>query len=131
MDSELQEIIQRSSYTVADGRFVYVKALAVQSIAKHFMVARDSDEVTVVTKEENLPELDIIERNKDDYALIALNLSVPFYSVGLLATVSSAIADAGMNILIISTYSKDYVMVREDVLAATKEVLLSLGFQQR
>ena len=130
MSSELQEIIKRSSFTVVDGQFVYVKVATISSISNHLMVAQDNDEITVVTREENLRELNILERNKDEYALVALNVSVPFYSVGLLATVSSAIANAGMNILIISTYSKDYIMVRVDNLFAAKEVLLSLGFQQ-
>ena len=131
MMSELQEIIKLSSFTVVDGQFVYVKVATVPNISNHLMVAQDNDEITVVTREENLRELNIIERNKDEYALIALNVSVPFYSVGFLATVSSAIANAGMDILIISTYSKDYILIRADELYAAKEILLSLGFKQK
>lgn len=72
----------------------------------------------------------MIERNKDDYALIALNVSTPFYSVGFLATVSTAIAEHGMNILIISTFSKDYIMVREDKLDEARQVLIQMGFKE-
>lgn len=97
----------------------------------HFMVSEDKDEITVVTTENRLGELDLIERNKDNYKLITLNVSIPFYSVGFLATVSSAIAKGGMNILIISTYSKDYIMIKEDRLEKAKEVLLSLGFKEK
>ena len=94
------------------------------------MVTRDRDEITVVTREENMDSLDLIKQNKDFYVLIALNVSIPFYSVGFLATVSTAIASAGMNILIVSTYSKDYIMVRYDSCEKAQEVLLGLGFSE-
>ena len=110
--------------------YVYAKVKSIPEGKNHFMVSQDSDEITVVTREENLKDLDLIERNKDNYSLIALNVSVPFYAVGFLATVSGAIAKAEMNILIISTYSKDYIMVRKDKLEQAKQVLLSLGFKE-
>ncbi len=109
---------------------MYAQVLNAPSVDKHFMVSKDADEVTVVTKEENLPELDIKERNKDFYRLIALNVSIPFYSVGFLATISQAIAEQGMNILIVSTYSKDYIMVKDDKLEKAKSVLMGLGFKE-
>ena len=59
-----------------------------------------------------------------------MKVSLPFYAVGFLSTISSAIAEKGMNILIASTYSKDYIMVREEHLSKAKEVLLSLGFKR-
>ncbi|MBI2600463.1 ACT domain-containing protein [Candidatus Daviesbacteria bacterium] len=129
MNDELKNIIKQSSFETEDGVYVYTQVKSVPETEKHFMVSQDKDEITVVTKEENLSSLDLIERNKDNYKLIALNVSVPFYSVGFLATVSSAIAKAGMNILIISTYSKDYILVKEDKLRKVKEALLALGFK--
>lgn len=130
MDDELNKIIEQSSFEVQEGRYIYTKARSIPKSKNHFMVSQDQDEITVVTRKENLQDLDLIERNKDNYSLIALNVSVPFYSVGFLATVSGAIAKAGMNILIVSTYSKDYIMVKEDKLEQTRQVLLSLGFKE-
>ena len=130
MNDEIQKIIKKSTFRVEEGRFVYAQVLNAPSVDKHFMVSKDADEVTVVTKEENLPELDIKERNKDFYRLIALNVSIPFYSVGFLATISQAIAEQGMNILIVSTYSKDYIMVKDDKLEKAKSVLMGLGFKE-
>lgn len=130
MNDELKKIIEQSSFEIQDGIYIYAKVSSKPS-TDHFMISQDKDEITVVTTEDKLGELDLIERNKDNYKLIALNVSVPFYSVGFLATVSSAIAKGGMNILIISTYSKDYIMVKEDRLEEAKEVLLSLGFTER
>ena len=130
MNDELKKVIEQSSFEVQEGRYIYTKVKSVLNLEKHFMVTTDEDEITVVTRKENLNDLDLIERNKDNYNLIALNVSIPFYSVGFLASVSSAIAKEGMNILIVSTYSKDYIMVREDKLDQAKQVLLSLGFKE-
>ncbi len=130
MNSEIEKIIKESTFKIEEGRFVYAKVSRAPSIENHFMVSRDVDEITVVTKEENLLELNLKERNKDFYRLISLNVSIPFYSVGFLATVSQAIAKEGMNILIVSTYSKDYIMIKDDRLEDAKLILLKLGFKE-
>lgn len=130
MNSDLEKINKASMFKVEEGTYVYAKVSEASDQEQHFMVSRDADEITVVTKEENLAELDILERNKDSYCLIALNVSVPFYSVGFLATVSQAIADKGMNILIVSTYSKDYILMKDEKIEKAKTVLLALCFQE-
>jgi hypothetical protein len=130
MNDELKTIISQSNFEIIPGSFIYTKVGTIPS-GTHFLISQDEDEITVVTKQEELQNLDLIERNKDNYTLIALNVSVPFYSVGFLALVSSAIADAGMNILIVSTYSKDYIMVREDKSDEGQAVLLKLGFNKK
>lgn len=113
-----------------DGNFVYAKAAAYPRGEGHFMVSKDDDEITVVTRAENIDKLSLIEKNKEIYALMALHVSVPFYSVGFLATVSKAIADRGINILIISTYSKDYVLVKKAELETAKIALSESGFKE-
>lgn len=130
-DKEISKIIKESSFEIQSGRFIYCKVAEQPSPENHFMISKDADEITVVTKEENINEIKVIERNKDFYTLISLNVSIPFYSVGFLATVSDAIAKAGMNILIVSTYSKDYILIREDCTNKAKNVLLGLGFKEK
>lgn len=132
MNEEIKNIIKASSFKVKQGTYIYAKVAENPAIEKeHFMVSRDEDEITVVTQEDNIGSLKILEKNKDSYTLIALNVSVPFYSVGFLATVSEAIAKEGMNILIVSTYSKDYIMVKKDCTDKAKSVLLGLGFIEK
>jgi hypothetical protein len=129
MDQKLQEVIEKSSFEVINGKWVYAKVKTAPSVDEHFLVSKDKDEITVVTKEENINKLDLIERNKETYKLVTLNVSIPFYSVGFLATVSNAIAEKGINLLIVSTYSKDYILVREETISEVKEVLIDLGFK--
>lgn len=131
MDKKLKKIIESSTFEVIQGKFVYAKVSKEPQINNHFLISKDKDEITVVTEESNLGELEIIERNKDYWTLIALNVSAPFYSVGFLAAVSSAIAKANRDVLIVSTYSKDYILVQYDFLDGVKQVLLTLGFKKK
>ncbi|HLD20847.1 MAG TPA: ACT domain-containing protein [Patescibacteria group bacterium] len=129
MTQQLDDLIRASSFVIKDGIFVYAKVKNWPN-GNHFMVAKDEDEITVVTESRNLPLLDLIERNKDDYRLIALNVSIPFYCIGFLAKVSETIAECGMNILIVSTYSKDYILVKADRIIDARNTLLKLGFSE-
>lgn len=131
MNDDLKKIIESSSFTLHDGKFIYTKVRTAPPIDNHFLVSKDDNEITVVTKEENLKQLDLIEKNKDYYALIELKVSLPFYAVGFLATVSNAIAEKGANILIVSTYSKDYIMVRIEHKELAIQTLLGLGFSKQ
>ncbi len=125
----LDEIAQ-SNFEIQPGNYIYAKVSSVDANASHFLISRDADEITVVTTEDQLGSLQLIERNKDVYRLISLNVAVPFYSVGFIATVCDAIASAGMNVLVVSTFSKDYIMVRADLIERTGAILLSLGFEE-
>jgi hypothetical protein len=130
MDNEIKKIINESTFKIEDGIFIYAKVSKITNTENHFMITKDKDEITVVTKEENLSKLNLLEKNKDFYRLIALNVSIPFYSVGFLAAVSQAFAKENMNILIVSTYSKDYILIMDDRIESAKLVLLKLGFKE-
>ena len=113
MDEKLEKIIKESSFTWVKDDFYYLKAKSRPS-GKHFFIAEDRDEVTVVTSREKVREVDVAGQNTNIYTFFALSPTVPFYTVGFLAAVSSAIAAGGMNILIVSTYSKDYLGVQKE-----------------
>ncbi len=130
MNNELDNIIKNSHFKIEEGEFVYAKVSEITDIEKHFLVAKDTKEITVVTEEKNISNLNILERNKEIYSLIRLDVSTPFYAVGFLATVSKAMADKSMNILIISTFSRDYIMVVYQRVGEAREVLQNLGFKE-
>jgi len=129
MNSDLKKVIEASSFSVHEGNFIYIKAKTAPEIDKHFLVSKDEDEITVVTNEENIDGIDVIERNKDRYILIELKVSLPFYAVGFLSTVTTAIAKGGMNVLVVSTYSKDYILVRVEHREKSIEVLKGLSLE--
>lgn len=129
MEEQLQHIIHASTFGIEPGIWVYAKVRSVPT-GKHFLVAQDNDEITVVTTDGRLDELDLIERNKDDYVLIRIDISIPFYAVGFLAAVTSAIAEKQANVLVVSTYSRDYVLVSTEHQEMARQAMLELGFQE-
>ena len=63
-----------------------------------------------------------------DYKLIEFKPAVPFQTVGFLAKIAEVIANQGMNILIVSTFSKDYIMIKEELLEKGIQALKNTGF---
>src|SRR5436190_7392963 len=128
MNSELKKVIESSSFLVLKGEWVYAKVSEIPKGGNYFMVTKDIDEITAVFEESQRDQFKIIEENKDLRKLIELKVSIPFYSVGFLATVTGTIAEQGLNVLVVSTYSKDYILVKTESLQIVKEALLKLGF---
>lgn len=129
-EQTVEDMLRKSTFTIHQGAYVYAKARSRPEKGKHFMISEDDSEITVVTKEENLRFVDVIEKNKETYALFALNPSKSFYSVGFLGAIAHAIAKQKMDILLLSAYSRDYVLVRVQDLDAAKNALLKIGLKE-
>jgi len=125
---DIDDIIRNSSALIRPGRFAMVKVQELEKEAKYFCLTNDGEELTMVVEEANLSQVKYKEIQQW-FKLIQLAVSVPFFSVGFLAKVTSAIADKGINILVISTFSNDYILIREHDAKTTIEALATLGFQ--
>ena len=124
---DVKEAIPKSIATVMKDTYVYVKTDILEKTDIHFMVSKDKDEITVVTKKENLKTLNVLEV-VGDYKLIEFKPAVPFQTVGFLAKIAETIANEGMNILIVSTFSKDYIMIKEELCEKGIFTLKNVGF---
>ena len=124
---DLREAISKSIATIMKYTYVYVKTNEIEKPDIHFMVSKDKDEVTVITKKENIEKLKVLEL-VGDYKLIEFKPAVPFQTVGFLAKISEVIASQGMNILIVSTFSKDYIMIKEELCEKGVQALKNIGF---
>lgn len=111
------------------GTYRYVSARTVGHFEKHLMIARDAHELTVVTTEELLGDLEIVAINADRWLLLSLDCANPFYCVGFIAKVSATLSGAGLDILVVSTFSCDWVFVREQDSHRATELLRGLGFK--
>jgi hypothetical protein len=123
----LSETIRNSPVRVVPGRYAVVKCAGVPAGFSYFMVARDADEITVIAEESEVLELQALEV-ENGYTLLEIKVAAPFQGVGFLATVSGAIAAAGLNMLIVSTYSKDYILLKEETATLGIQALSSAGF---
>lgn len=87
-------------------------------------ITRTPDELSVVCTEERVPR-DI--RRETGYVAIAVAGPLAPELVGVLASLATPLADAGIPILAIGTFDTDYVLVRESALDRAASVLRAAG----
>jgi len=122
----LDEVIKSSKVIVHRGRYAYLKARET-AVDNHFFVSKDKDEITIVTEEKNVSNVKYDEEVKW-FKLIEIKVSLPFLAKGFLAKVTKTIADENLNVLVVSTFSKDYILVREETYEVAIEALKKAGF---
>ncbi|GDY04199.1 hypothetical protein LBMAG50_03400 [Phycisphaerae bacterium] len=128
---EIQKIIAQCHFTVEPGYFVYAKVSELRDAGQHLLITRDGDEITVVTRSDQLAGLSIIATHKGKWKLLLIRSAVPFDCLGFLASISMAMADAQINITLVSTFTNDYVMVEEVNCDKATQILIQLGFRRR
>ena len=125
-NSALDEVIKTSKVILHKGRYAYLKADEFSS-DNHFLISKDDDEVTVVTEESNVSNV----KYSDDvkwFKLVEIKVSSPFLAKGFLARITKAIADKNLNVLVVSTFSKDYILIREETFEDGLKALEEAGF---
>lgn len=119
--------IENSKFQVLFGRYAMIKTGKKNEEAA-FLVASDELETTIIVEESSLSRFDYSEI-QTWFKLIRLIVAVPFFSVGFLAKVTSAIAQKGLNLLVESTFTYDYLLIREEELELAVNALRELGLQ--
>ncbi len=106
-------------------RFAIVKAKKPHPEA--FANIMDGKEITVIIDEAKIDEVDTLEM-EPGWKLLTFDMVLPFNLVGFLAKVASALAKKSVSIFVISSYSTDHILVKENDLKNAKEALEELGF---
>ena len=124
----LSEVIKASWFSLEAGVYVYCRVQEVNHPEKHLMIVRDGEEITVVTREENLSLLGSYEANNEKWRLLNIRCGNPFYCPGFIATITTGMAEEGIDIVITSSFSNDLVMVMEKDLEQGTNILKEMGF---
>ena len=85
---------------------------------------RAPGELTLVCAEKYLPEGVVSEPG---WRALGVVEKLDFSQVGVLASLASPLARAGVSIYVISTYDTDYILVREANLEQARAALLEAG----
>lgn len=86
-----------------------------------FSITRTNQELSVVYPQEKIPAGVLFE--KDWRAFRLEGFLEGLYIVGIIASLSKPLAEAGISIFNISTYQTNYILVEEKNLAKAKKVL--------
>lgn len=82
------------------------------------------DETAIICPAERVPAGVRADR---DWRVLKLVGPFPFTAVGVLASLATPLADAGISLLSIATYDTDYFLVKGDVLEQAVSVLVAAG----
>ncbi|WP_333608395.1 ACT domain-containing protein [Arsukibacterium sp.] len=124
-------VIGDSQFYLEPDCYYYAKAAAVGQPALHRMIYRDDKEITVVTTEQGLADLVLLDRNPEQWRLFVIDCANPFYCVGFLANIASVMAEASIDILLISFFSRDLVFVQQHQVQQAAALLQHIGFVPR
>jgi predicted N-acetyltransferase YhbS len=89
-----------------------------------FSVTRTADELSVVCRQEAVPEGVVCER---DWRCLRVAGSMPFTLVGVLASLTTPVAEAGVGVFAFSTFDTDYLLVKAGELTRAVAALRAAG----
>jgi hypothetical protein len=89
------------------------------------VIARSAEELSIAAPEEVVPADVPGERG---FRVIKVDGPIPFLSTGIIASLATPLATAGIAMFPISTHDTDYVLVKEDVLTRAVDALRLAGW---
>jgi hypothetical protein len=89
-----------------------------------FSISRTADELSVVCGQSAVPEGVACERG---WCGLRVAGAIPFTAIGVLASLTAPLADAGISVFAVSTFDTDYLLVKESQLAKALNVLRRAG----
>lgn len=90
-----------------------------------FFVAQTEDEYSIICQQALIPNDYDYDKN---WRCFRVDGDLAFDEVGVVARVSSPLANAGLSLFLVSTHDRDYVFVSQDDLAQAIQTYQSAGF---
>ncbi len=91
---------------------------------KFVSLSRTQDELSVVCQQNDVPR-DV--QHEKDWCVFQVEGPMDLSIVGVLASLTQPLAEAGINLFAISTFDTDYLLVKAEKLAAAKGALEQAG----
>ena len=118
------------SFTVSPDRYAICKLPATSPVPTGFLhkpffaVTRTSDELSIVLSEKAIsPEWE----SEMGWRMLKVNGPLDFNIVGVVASISAPLAEAGIPIFVISTFDTDYLLVKDENLEKSIRLLEGEG----
>lgn len=98
------------------------------TIAAPVFFARTEDEISLVCPADSAPAAELCVASEDGWRALRVSGTLDFSLTGIIAGISSVLADSGVPVFCVSTFDTDYVLVKEDRLAEALCVLDAAGY---
>jgi hypothetical protein len=119
-EDEIKEVI------ISKEKYAILKSQKVQEGA--FVNIIDKNEITVIVSQDSVDHDNIIEMQKD-FRLLTFNMILPFNVVGFISKISEALAKEKIPLFVISAYTTDHILLKEEYLNQAVKALAGLGFK--
>jgi putative acetyltransferase len=122
------------SLIVLDGAFAVCRFAGDASVppwataGDFFSITRTASELSTVCRQEPVPEGVPAERG---WRCLRVAGTMPFSVVGVLASLTVPLAEAGISVFAVSTFDTDYLLIKETYLAAAVDALRQRGHAVR
>lgn len=90
-----------------------------------YSVTRTEDELSLVCGEAHVPDGVVCAKG---YTALMVQGPLDFSLVGILSSISAALAEAAVSIFALSTYDTDYILMKESDKSAAAEALKRAGY---
>ena len=126
--SDVRTYFKQGRAVVSSRTYAIIKTK--RACANAFAVIKDDRETTCIIDESKVGSQKFLGF-EGGWRMITFDMTLPFSLVGFLASVSGALADAGINIFTISAYTTDHVFVKNPKLDIAVKTLEKLGMSVR
>lgn len=128
---DLEHYLQGGKYSISEEKYSILRSKV--TYAEAFANIIDKNEITVIAKERDatysIPQKEILDVDHN-WKIITFEMELPFELIGFLAKISNKLAKADISIFVISAFSTDHLLVKEEDIDRTIEVLQSLGMTE-
>jgi len=117
---------------VSENKFKVIKLNSNDSIPeiilkqKFYSITKTDEELSIVVDENVDVKSDIVENN---WRAIKIEGVLDFSLIGILAKISTILAEVKVSIFAISTYNTDYILLKQDVLEKAIDALKENGYR--
>lgn len=91
-----------------------------------FSVTKTEDEISIVMLQEKISKDMKVEK---DWRILKVEGTLDFSLIGILAKISSVLAENQISIFVISTFNTDYILVKEEKIEKAMAVLNLEGYE--
>lgn len=91
-----------------------------------FSITRTPDELSAVCSQDNIPGNIKCER---DWRILKVEGTLDFSLIGILASISTILAQKGISIFAVSTYDTDYILVKNKDIDNAVEALIKEKYE--
>jgi hypothetical protein len=89
-----------------------------------FSITRTAEELSIICRQDAVPEGILCERGWRCWRVAG---TIPFSVVGVLASLTALLAEAGISVFAISTFDTDYLLVKAEDLGRAVDILRRQG----